>query len=125
MENKKIKNATPTYYNGIKYRSKLEARAAQILEAESIDFLYEPFRIEIIEKFQYNNVTYRAVHYTPDFVCGNYILELKGYPNDSWGLKKKLILTHIISNHLPYKFIEIKNLKQLREVIKEIKNEVN
>ena len=27
-----IKNATPTWYNGVKYRSKLEAKCAEILD---------------------------------------------------------------------------------------------
>lgn len=125
MENKKIMNATPTMYKGIKYRSKLEARAAKELEENNIIFDYEPIRLTILPPFKYNNVTYRAVHYTPDFICGNYMLEIKGFPNDSWPLKKKFILKHIISNNLPYKFREIKNITELKTIIKEMKNEIS
>lgn len=125
MENKKIKNATPTKWNGLTFRSALEAKVAKCLIENGISFEYEATRFDLLPKFEYNNIKYRAVHYTPDFICGNYIIEVKGFPNDVWPLKKKLILLTLINLDSEYKFREVKNLKQLKEVIKEIKNEVN
>lgn len=81
MENKKIKNATVTSYNGITFRSKLEARCAQILKENNISFEYEPLKIEYIPKFEYYGEKYRAASYTPDFLVDDkYILEIKGFP---------------------------------------------
>ena len=78
-ENKKIKGATPTIVDGVQYRSKLEARCAQILKENNIPFEYEPFKIEYIPKFEYDGIKYRAAYYTPDFVVDDkYILEVKG-----------------------------------------------
>ena len=79
--NKKVINATEVIINGVKYRSKLEARCAQILKENNISFEYEPLKIEYIPKFEYYGEKYRAAFYTPDFLVDNkYILEIKGFP---------------------------------------------
>ena len=79
--NKKVINATEVTVNGVKYRSKLEARCAQILKENNISFEYEPLKIEYIPKFEYYGEKYRAASYTPDFLVDNkYILEIKGFP---------------------------------------------
>ena len=73
--NKKVINATEVTINGVKYRSKLEARCAQILKENNISFEYEPLKIEYIPKFEYYGEKYRAAFYTPDFIIDNkYIL---------------------------------------------------
>ena len=77
MENKKIKNATITELNGIKFRSKLEAKVATLLDEANINYEYEPFKIQYIPKFSYNNENYSAAYYTPDFVGKDFILEIK------------------------------------------------
>ena len=79
--NKKVINATEVTINGVKYRSKLEARCAQILKETNISFEYEPLKIEYIPTFEYYGEKYRAAFYTPDFLVDNkYILEIKGFP---------------------------------------------
>lgn len=79
--NKKVINATEVTVDGIKYRSKLESRCAQILKENNISFEYEPIKIEYIPKFEYYGEKYRAAFYTPDFLVDNkYILEIKGFP---------------------------------------------
>ena len=121
MENKKIKGATTVTVDGITYRSKLEARCAQILKENNILFEYEPFKIEWIPKFKYKGTTYRAAFYTPDFVVDSkYILEVKGYANDVYRYKKKLVLLKLISEG-KYDFTEIKTLGSLRKWIQEYK----
>lgn len=120
-ENRKIKGATPTIVDGVQYRSKLEARCAQILKENNISFEYEPFKIEYIPKFEYEGIKYRAAYYTPDFVVDNkYILEVKGYANDVYRYKKKLVLLKLMQQN-KYSFVEIKTLTKLREWIRKYK----
>lgn len=120
-ENKKIKGATPTIVDGVQYRSKLEARCAQILKENNIPFEYEPFKLEYIPKFEYDGIKYRAAYYTPDFVVDDkYILEVKGYANDVYRYKKKLVLLKLMQQNR-YSFIEIKTLTKLREWIRKYK----
>lgn len=120
-ENRKIKGATPTVVDNIKYRSKLEARCSQILKENNIPFEYEPFKIEYIPKFEYDGIKYRAAYYTPDFVVDDkYILEVKGYANDVYRYKKKLVLLKLMQQNR-YSFIEIKTLTKLREWIRKYK----
>ena len=120
-ENRKIKGATPTIVDGVQYRSKLEARCAQILKENNISFEYEPFKIEYIPKFEYDGIKYRAAYYTPDFVVDNkYILEVKGYANDVYRYKKKLVLLKLMQQN-KYSFVEIKTLTKLREWIRKYK----
>lgn len=120
-ENKKIKGATPTIVDGVQYRSKLEARCAQILKENNISFEYEPFKIEYIPKFEYDGIKYRAAYYTPDFVVDDkYILEVKGYANDVYRYKKKLVLLKLLQMN-QYDFTEIRTLTELRRWINEYK----
>ena len=120
MVNKKVINATKVKVGEVEYRSKFERSVAKYLEDNNIPFEYEKHRLELIPTQKYNGQTLRAVHYTPDFVCGNFIIEAKGYPNDSWSLKKKVIIQNILSKKLPYEFREIHSLRELKEVINEI-----
>ena len=123
--NKKVINATEVTINGVKYRSKLEARCAQILKENNISFEYEPLKIEYIPKFEYYGEKYRAAFYTPDFIIDSkYILELKGFPNDTWRYKKKLVLLKLLKDtrYTQYRFFEIKTLTQLKQWIKQYKD---
>ena len=119
MENKKIKGATPTQALGYNFRSQLEARIAKELLDNNIQFEYEKLRLELIPSFKYKDIYYRAVHYTPDFVCDNIIIECKGFPNDSWSLKKKVIIKYLENTN--YEFYEVHNLRDIRKIINKIK----
>ena len=123
--NKKVINATEVTVNGVKYRSKLEARCAQILKENNISFEYEPLKIEYIPKFEYYGEKYRAAFYTPDFIVDNkYILEIKGWKTDTYRYKKKLVLLKLLkdSNYTKYRFFEIKTITQLKQWIKDYKD---
>ena len=123
--NKKVINATEVTVNGVKYRSKLEARCAQILKENNISFEYESLKIEYIPKFEYYGEKYRAAFYTPDFIIDNkYILEIKGFPNEVYRYKKKLVLLKLLkdNNYTKYRFFEIKTITQLRQWIKNYKD---
>lgn len=123
--NKKVINATEVTVNGVKYRSKLEARCAQILKENNISFEYEPLKIEYIPKFEYYGEKYRAAFYTPDFIIDSkYILEIKGFPNEVYRYKKKLVLLKLLkdNNYTKYRFFEIKTITQLKLWISKYKN---
>lgn len=123
--NKKVINATEVTVNGVKYRSKLEARCAQILKENNISFEYEPLKIEYIPKFEYYGEKYRAAFYTPDFIVDNkYILEIKGWKTDTYRYKKKLVLLKLLkdNNYTKYRFFEIKTITQLKQWIKNYKD---
>lgn len=122
FKNKKVKNATITYYNGIKFRSKLEADCAKLLDENHVNYKYEPFKIELLPTFQYDGKTYRAWTYEPDFVLyNNIIVEVKGFETDTWGIKKKMILKYIIDHNYSHEFYIVKSLTQLQKLIDELK----
>ena len=92
-KNRKVKNAQITYYNGIKFRSKLEAECAKLLEQNGVQYEYESIKIELLPAFQYNGKTYRSWDYKPDFIVyNNIIIEVKGWETDTWRIKYKMIL---------------------------------
>lgn len=109
MENKKIINATPTNYDGIEFRSKLEKSIYRALVARGIPVNFEPMKCKIwdrekfsvpyydrIGKKPFGLVTSKpiAVHYTPDLVFvykdTTVFLEIKGFKNDVFPYKAKL-----------------------------------
>lgn len=126
MVNKKIKNATPTKYNGIQFRSKLEAEIAKVLDANQVPYQYEPFKIVLIPTFKYMDETIRSWTYTPDFVVyNNVIIEVKGWANDAWPLKKKMILKHIVDGNYKYEFYEVHSMTQAIKCITELKTRMH
>ena len=115
----KIKNATPTCYNGIKYRSKLEAKCAEILDKAGIEFEYESLIFELIPAFTYMGKKYRPWTYKTDFVIfDSIILEIKGFRQaDNYVNKRKTILKYIIDHNLNYEFYEIYSEKHLKTLL--------
>jgi len=123
MENKKIKNATPTTYKGVQYRSKLEVRFAMMLDAEKIPFVYEEETWVVLDKQTYMGKTIRCVTYTPDFIIGNVVVEIKGFRNDVFPLKRKLIIKFINDNRPDTIFIEAKTVADMRAAVDVIKQQ--
>lgn len=122
--NARVKNATPTVYNGIKFRSRFEADAAKILEQNNIAFEYESFNIILQDKFRYNDKVIRPITYTPDFILTDYnlMLEIKGFKTDSYTIKSKLLKHWLVfDNQKNYKFAEVFNKTQLLKLINELK----
>lgn len=146
-ENKKIKNATFVEYDNIKFRSKLELRMYKELQSKGADFQYEPFAITLEDKFVsqvpfyirksskkkkygFTNVaptTFRPITYTPDFVFKvddkTILLEVKGFENNTYPLKRKLILkklTELNNNGSNYVFAQVKTLNELNELLKQL-----
>lgn len=143
-ENKKVINATKSYYDGIEFRSDLEKRVYKKLislgykpefEKDKFvlvdtlrpqkDYFYEgnPQRtktgkISALDKWQY----------TPDFLLtfGNYrfYIEAKGHPNDVWPYKRKMFI-RLIENMPNTYFFEVKTIRGLLKSIDEMKKIAN
>lgn len=141
-ENKKIKNASPLEYDGISFKSKLEKMAYQTLKESNLPVEYEPKKFTIWEGFKptipfYNKDTKTRmlrqenkkvidISYTPDFMFkyNDYlvILEMKGYENNTYPLKKK-IFRKWLEDHEPKSiYFEIYTKKQLLQAIDIIKD---
>lgn len=128
--NKKIKNATETKVDGIQFKSKLEAYTYKQLKEAGITAHYEARPWLLMEGFRYADEWVRPIHYTPDFIDDQYepgwIIEVKGYPTDTfkikWKLFKKALKAYCdedIPLYLP------RNQKQVREAIEDILKRTN
>ena len=119
MENKRVKNAQITEYDGIKFRSKLEVYCYKKLVELGVDFSYEGVKFDLIPSLSLNRVLafypiksgkrkgeWQEVFkinkktYTPDFIIPNYLgyyiaIEAKGAENDDFPTKRKLFLSHL------------------------------
>lgn len=141
-ENKKIINASPLEYDGISFKSKLEKMAYQTLKEQGFPVLYEPKKFIIWEGFRPNVPFYNKdastrmlkmdskkvidISYTPDlmFEYNNHliIIEMKGFENDTYPLKKKIFRKWLESNYPNSIYFEIFTKKQLLQAIDIIKN---
>ena len=117
----KVRNATPTSVDGIKFKSKLEAYCYIKLKEAKINATYESKRYVLIPNFNYNGEKIRAMTYLPDFVAKDFIIECKGFGNDAWPLREKLFKYYLFSTNSKYKYYVIRNLKEVNELILEIK----
>lgn len=122
--NKKIKNAEPIEYDGIRFRSKLECFTYTEFKANGIAIDYEPIKFELIPSFLWLNKKVQPMTYTPDFVAKDFIIECKGYGNDNWPIKEKLFKWLLTRNNLNYKFYVVKNQKEVKELISELRQSV-
>lgn len=141
-ENKKIINASPLEYDGISFKSKLEKMAYQTLKEKGFPVLYEPKKFIIWEGFRPNVPFYNKdantrmlkmdskkvidISYTPDlmFEYNNHliIIEMKGFENNTYPLKKKIFRKWLESNYPNSIYFEIFTKKQLLQAIDIIKN---
>ena len=119
----KVKNATPTQLDGIKFRSKLEAYTYKKLKEANIYAEYEQYRYMLLPSFIFENKTVRAITYLPDFVGSNFIIECKGFPNEAWPLREKLFKYYLTNNMPNHSFYLVRNQKQVDELIKKLKDE--
>lgn len=123
IANKKVLNATPNEYDGIKFKSKLETYVYKQLKAHNLKADYEPISFELLPAFNFLGKKYRAVTYTPDFVGDNFIIEAKGYPNDAWPLKWKWFCWYLLNHNLAEKYTlyVVHSVKETNQAIEKIK----
>lgn len=109
MSRERIANVKPTEYNGVNYRSTLEANTAKVLDNLGIPFSYEARRITLLEGFHspFQKDKVRAVTYTPDFIIGNIMLECKGFETPEWKIKRKYVYKYLAENEPETIFCQI------------------
>lgn len=147
--NRKIKNAQESSYNGILFRSKSEMNIYKLFFENGFTLEYEPKKAVIMEEFNVNfdfydhksdknnkvlvnkkDKTILPITYTPDFIYKGkrrlYIIEVKGFANDTFPLKKKLFLKLLNEkeNH-NFAFVMLYNLTNAKQLIEIIKKEEN
>ncbi len=139
--NKKIRNATPKEFNGIKFKSILEVMVYKTLLSVGFEPLYEKNKFVIWQglypsvPFYDKDATTRMlklnkkkiidITYTPDFTFEYnkrlIIIEVKGFENDVFPVKKKLFRKSLEETHPEALFFEIYTKKQLLQAIEIIK----
>ena len=133
----KVKNARKTLYDGKEFKSNLELYCYKLLKEAKISVKYEENTFIIFDAMVYPLACYegttkklynkgskiRPITYTPDFVDpnGKFIIETKGYANESFPLRWKLFKKHLKDNNHHYVLFMPRNKKQVDEVIELIK----
>lgn len=110
----------------------------KLLETTGLDFKYEPLKVVLQQSFKLKTLHYkkgkliktiREITYTPDFVVyHNNItayIEVKGFQNDSYPLKKKLFLNWLEKQDGVNYFFEVYNKTDLINAINIIKENDN
>ena len=142
--NKKIKNANPFNYDGIDFKSKLEKDAYILLKEADLNPSYEAYTFTVFNEFEAKVPFYKStkcyrfkarnssiepITYTPDFVIRYKetlaIIEIKGYPNDVYPIKRKLFRALLEGFKEPVRilFFEPKNIREVRKTIEIIKDD--
>ena len=139
--NKKVRNATATTFNGVKFKSKLEKFTYQCLRVAGIPFKYEEDRFVLIDKFIYKgeciekkkkkgkNVFIKAsgnisqATYLPDFTNleQGWIIECKGLRTEAFNLRWKLFKNMLVKQKKSYDLYMPGTQKQIMEVIEKLK----
>lgn len=144
MANKKIANATPTEYNGIKFKSLIESRIYRSLLTAGITPEYEKYTYILSPKakttvpfynrtpkkgFHLINRNVSAITYTPDFTFtlnGVFvIIEVKGRENDVFPFKRNLFRKLLETFDFPVMFFEVRSKKELLQSLDVIKKYTN
>jgi hypothetical protein len=118
--NKKVKNATKTIYNDIKFDSKLEVFAYQALDQAGIISEYNNNIVTLIPAFEYLNKKVRPITYKPDFVGKGWIMEIKGFESKDFPLRWKLLKYRLSMNDSHVKLFLVHNQKEVKMAIAEI-----
>lgn len=119
MINRKIKNATKVEFDWIKFDSKLELYCYKALREAKIPFELKK-KFVSVEKFRYMWESIREIAHYPDFFLydHNIILDTKGFANDTYPIKTKILKKHLYDAWKEYKIITVKNQKEVNEFIK-------
>ena len=133
----KVKGAKKTSYKGIEFQSLLEKHMYKALDDEGIKVDYEKHTFTVFPGMVYPQACYegtkaklynkgskiRPITYTPDFVDpnGKWIIETKGYANESFPLRWKLFKKHLKDNNLTYVLFMPRNKAQVAEVLELVK----
>jgi len=139
--NKKVRNATATTFNGVKFKSKLEKFTYQCLKVAGIPFKYEEDRFVLIDKFKYegeciekkkkkgksvfikSSENISQATYLPDFTNleQGWIIECKGLRTEAFNLRWKLFKNMLAKEKKSYDLYMPGTQKQIMEVIEKLK----
>lgn len=121
--NRKIRNANKVVVHEdgerIVFDSKLEYYFYNTAKMLNIEIELKP-KFVLQEAFtdnQGNNI--RAITYTADFRVGDDIIDVKGYPNDVFPLKRKLFAYKYMREGSPIRFFVLKNKKEINKYLYE------
>lgn len=119
-ENQKVRNATKVEFDGIKFDSKFELFFYKKCKEHNVNIQLKP-KYLLLPKFEYNNEKFREMAMFPDFYLIDYdiIVETKGFPNETFPLKHKLLMYHLLINSSKSTYVILKTQK---EVIKFFNN---
>jgi len=118
--NGKIRNATPVTIDGVNFKSKLEAYCYKKLKENNIEADYEPASFTILDSFKYNGKIVRKMSYTPDFVGKEFIIECKGFANESFPLRWKIFQYFLFLNKIEYDLYIPSNTEEVDDTINKI-----
>lgn len=123
MINRKIRNATKVEFDWVKFDSKLELYCYKALREAKIPFELKK-KFVSVEKFKYMWESIREISHYPDFFLyeHNIILDTKGFANDTYPIKTKLLKKYFHDNWLEYKITTPKNQKEVNEFINNLTN---
>lgn len=145
-ENKKIKNATPINFQDLKFKSTIEKTIYLALIQEGIVPLYEGFTYTLSDSIRPGITPYytrrkvngknvlalemsplSSVTYTPDFTFlynGIFvIIEVKGFVNDTYPLKRNLFRKLLEEVEIPTMYFEVRSKKELLLALEKVKME--
>lgn len=121
--NKKVRNAKKVIHtseDGIetKLDSGLELFFFTQCINKGIKVEREP-KFTIQPKFQYLDEKIREVNMLPDFYLpmNNILCEVKGYQNDVYPLKRKMLLYHLHITNQTVKYVVLKNKKEISDFV--------
>ena len=111
--------------DGIEFKSKLEKYCYLKLKENGLSATYEGTTFQILPPivFEYNDKkskSIRPMSYTPDFIGDNFIIECKGFANESFPLRWKMFKHYLFNNDLKYYLFMPRKQKEVDSVIIEI-----
>ena len=115
------RGGTKIEYDGIKFRSKLEMYCYKKLKEANIYVEYESKRYTLLPSFKFDNQTIRAITYLPDFIGKDFVIECKGYANESFPLREKLFKYYLTKNEPNNRYFLVKTQKQVDALIDTLK----
>jgi len=120
--NSKVKNATKTIVDEIKFDSKLESTMYGLLRGAGVTFDMQ--KVYILQpKFKFNGEAIRAIKSVVDFYLLDFdtIVDTKGYANDVSPIKYKMLKYFFFTNGLKTKIEMPKNEKECELLINRLK----
>lgn len=148
MKNKKILNATPVDFQNIHFKSTIEKMIYKALIQQGIVPLYEGFTYILSPDLRPQKVPYytrrkergasqtklclemspiNSITYTPDFTFTLndifVIIEVKGFVNDTYPLKRNLFRKYLENNTNPIMYFEVRSKKELLQALEIVKME--